>query len=367
MVWAYTFGEYTPDRPLVTVIGVARGAGGFLIIVPAVLLCGLVSVVFPVRAGAVVATARPTAIVAVGDSSASGEGAGDYEPGTRGERGDWCHRSSHAYIRRTGLASTAVNLACSGAASAQVGFGAAPRYTEDSQARRLVGVARSHRVTTVVAQLGANDDPGFGGVVARCVAVFLNPALPACSATLAGQWRGRLAGMAPKVERALRDVRAAMREAGYRDQDYTLVLASYPSPVTESMVAAHGLGCPFRPEDARWGRTVAVPLLSAALAGAADQVGARFLDMSRAAEGHEACSEAGREWQRRLTVNPEAFVRGGPAAIGHLAQESFHLNAAGHGQLAGCLAEFVKAGAAKARCLPGSDGRLHAVRLAPTG
>ncbi|MBO0878381.1 MAG: hypothetical protein J2P19_33850, partial [Pseudonocardia sp.] len=83
---------------------------------PVVLLCGLVSVVFPGRAGAIVATARPTAL---GDSSASGEGAGDHEPGTRGERGGWCHRSSHAYIRRTGLASTSVNLACSGAASAQ--------------------------------------------------------------------------------------------------------------------------------------------------------------------------------------------------------------------------------------------------------
>lgn len=339
----------------------ARHVGRFLLVVPAVLLCGLVSVVFPARAGAIVATARPTAIVALGDSSASGEGAGDYEPGTRGERGDWCHRSSHAYIRRTGLASTSVNLACSGAASAQVGFGAAPRYSEGSQAQRLVAVARSHRVTTVVAQFGANDDPGFGGVVVRCVAAFLNRTLPGCSATLAGEWPGRLAGMAPKVERALRDVRTAMREAGYRDQDYTLVLASYPSPVTESMVAAHGLGCPFRAEDARWGRTVAVPQLSAALAGAADQVGARFLDLSRAAEGHEACTDAGREWQRRLTVNPDVFVQGGPAGVGHLAQESFHLNAMGHGQLAGCLAEFVRAGVAKARCVPGSDGGLHAL------
>lgn len=299
--------------------------------------------------------------MALGDSSASGEGAGDYEPGTGGERGDWCHRSSHAYIRQTGLASTSVNLACSGAASAQVGFGTARRYTEGSQARRLVAVARSHRVTTVVAALGANDDPGFVDVVVRCVAVFLNPALPGCSATLADQWRGRLAGMAPKVERALRDVRAAMREAGYRDQDYTLVLASYPSPVTESMVAAHGLGCPFRAEDARWGRGVAVPQLSAALAGVAEQVGARFLDMSRAAEGLEACTDAGQEWQHRLTVDPEAFVRGGPSGAGHLAQESFHLNAAGHGQLAGCLTEFVKAGGTKARCVPGSDGRLHAL------
>jgi hypothetical protein len=31
----------------------------------------------------------PTAVVVLGDSAASGEGAGDYEPGTRGKDGDW--------------------------------------------------------------------------------------------------------------------------------------------------------------------------------------------------------------------------------------------------------------------------------------
>ncbi|WP_037062657.1 GDSL-type esterase/lipase family protein [Pseudonocardia acaciae] len=335
----------------------ARGVGRFLVIVSAVLL----GVAVPGTAGAIVPAGKQTAIVALGDSSASGEGAGDYEPGTRGERGDWCHRSSQAYVRRTGLASTSVNLACSGAASAHVGFGSARRYTERSQAQRLVEVARAHRVTAVVAQLGVNDDPGFGPAVVRCVAAYLNRALPGCSGELGDQWRGRLAAMAPKVEKALGDVRAAMRQAGYRDQDYTLVLASYPSPVTESMVPAHGLSCPIRVEDARWGRTVAVPQLSAALAGAAEQSGARFLDLSRAAEGREACTSAGPEWQRRLAVNPEALVQGGAGGLSHLAQESFHLNAAGHGQVAGCLAEFVRGTATKARCLAGKDGRLHAV------
>jgi lysophospholipase L1-like esterase len=331
------------------VVGIAVGS----------LALGLVASVAPGSARAAVPS-QPVAVVALGDSSASGEGAGDYEPGTRGERGNWCHRSTHAYIRQTGLAPTAINLACSGATSADVAFGTAGRSPEGSQAARLAQVARDHRVTMIVAQLGGNDDPAFGGSVVRCVTAYLNPSGPGCSTSLATEWPARMAAMAPKASHALDDVRAAMRQAGYRDQDYVLVLASYPSPVTENMVRPHGLvGCPFRADDARWGRTSAVPQLSAALRGVADQVGARFLDLSRATEGHEACTSAGPEWVRRLTVNPKAFVTGGFAAVGHLAQESFHLNAVGHGRLARCLADFVRAGSTSGRCIPGADGALH--------
>ena len=46
--------------------------------------------------------AGPTTVVALGDSAVSGEGAGDYEPGTRGEGGNWCHRSAHAYVHGSG-------------------------------------------------------------------------------------------------------------------------------------------------------------------------------------------------------------------------------------------------------------------------
>src|SRR4051812_26841508 len=56
----------------------------------------------------------PEAVVVLGDSAAAGDGADDYEPGTRGENDNWCHRSVHAYVHRTGLAPESVNLACSG-------------------------------------------------------------------------------------------------------------------------------------------------------------------------------------------------------------------------------------------------------------
>ncbi|MBA2308905.1 MAG: hypothetical protein H0W01_06335 [Pseudonocardiales bacterium] len=297
---------------------------------------------------------RPTAVVALGDSAASGEGAGSYEAGTRGEGGNWCHRSTNAYIQQTGLAEQAVNLACSGAQSADVA----------AQAQRLVDVANRYRVTAIVLQVGASDDPAFGDVVVTCVAAWLNVLRPGCSAGLQAQWPARVAAMAPKVEKAVRDVRAALRKAGYGDGDYTFVLASYASPVTEKMVVLHGVrGCPFRSADAKWGRTVAVPQLSDGLRGVADRTGVRFLDLSRATEDREACSHQLRsnEWQRRLAVTPTAFATGGPAAAGHLAQESFHPNAAGQTQMGGCFGEFVRSTDSRGQCLVGPDGQLHSV------
>lgn len=319
-----------------------------------------------VAAPAAAAAPRPTAVVALGDSAAAGDGAGDYEPGTRGEGGNWCHRSARAYVHRTGLAAASVNLACSGAAAADVAFGGGRHYTEGSQAERLVEVAGRYRVTAVVLQVGANDEAALTATGVACIAAFLDPRLPPCRATLGPLVDRRMAATAGAVRAAVRDVRTAMARAGYGTADYALVLASYASPVGERMVApAPVRGCPYHRADAAWARTVLFPAMSAALRGVAHDTGARFLDLARATEGREACSRAaaGEEWQRRITVDPKAFVYGGVGAAGyHLAQESFHPNAAGHDELGRCLALFVRSGDASGGCLPGPDGRL---RLAP--
>jgi lysophospholipase L1-like esterase len=310
---------------------------------------------------------RPTAVVSLGDSAISGEGAGNYEPGTRGENGNWCHRSLNALIHRTQLAQRTFNLACSGADAANVSLADTSHYTEGSQARRLIDLARQYRVTTVVVQVGANDEPAFADTVLDCVGAWINFFGPSCSSSLSGQWPGRLAAMAPKVEVAVNDVRSAMSQAGYAPGTYNLVLTSYASPFTERMDPTwHGpQGCPIRISDARWGRTTAVPQLSEALRGVATRTGAKFLDLSRATEGKEACSNRSSttgEWQRRVTVDPFAWWYGGLDAIGiHTAQESFHPNATGHAQLGRCLTEFVNSGSGTARCLIGGDGNLHAV------
>jgi lysophospholipase L1-like esterase len=314
------------------------------------------------------ADTRPTAIVSLGDSAISGEGAGSYEPGTEGENGNWCHRSTVALVHRTQVADRTFNLACSGADSANVSLADTVHYTEGSQARRLIDLARQYRVTTVVLQIGANDDPQFADTIVSCIAAWVNPFGPSCKSTLQTQWPARLAAMAPKVESAVADVRSAMAQAGYANSAYSFVLTSYASPLTEKMDKyLHGpQGCPVRLPDAEYGRTVAVPQFSDALRGVATRAGVRFLDFARATEGHEACSNKSGsttgEWQRRITVDPEALVHGGLDAIGiHLAQQSFHPNAAGHAQLGRCVTEFVTSAAPAARCLAGADGNLHAV------
>ncbi|ROP36964.1 GDSL-type esterase/lipase family protein [Saccharothrix texasensis] len=334
-------------------------------VVGALLLTGSTFFAVPVTANAV--DDRPTAVVSLGDSAMSGEGAGSYEPGTAGENGNWCHRSTQSMVHRTQLADRTINLACSGADSANVSLADTVHYTEGSQARRLIDIARQYRVTTVVVQVGANDDVRFADTMVDCVAAWANPFGSSCRSTLEREWSGRLAAMAPKVENALRDVRSAMTQAGYATSAYNLVLTSYASPVTEKMDRyLHGpQGCPLRLADAGYGRTTAVPQLSEALRGVATRSGVKFLDFSRATENREACSKgespAG-EWQRRLTVDPYALVTGGLDAIGlHLAQQSFHPNAAGHEQLGRCITEFVNGGAGSARCLAGADGNLHAV------
>lgn len=352
------------------------GTGATEVAVPTVIcvlrsrrLAALLVVVGTVLAAAVtgitVAAATPAdrqdAVVVLGDSAASGEGAGDYLPGTRGENGDWCHRSPHAYIYAARLAPVAVDLACSGAEAADVDAGGR-HYGEAAQSAQLVGVARHYRVTTVVLQIGGNDAAALVDTGIACIRAFLDVLQPPCRETLGPLVPARMATTAGAVERAVGDVRAAMRTAGYTDRSWRLVLASYAAPITERMIALPALrGCPYSRADARWGRTVLFPALSDTLRGVAARTGAAFLDLDRATEGREACThdDPAQDWQRRVTVDAHALAFGGLDALGfHLAQESFHPTAAAHAAIGQCLAAFVRSGAAEGACVPGSGPAL---------
>jgi hypothetical protein len=337
-----------------------------LLVIPAVIILGVLVLVgdhrFPAPAkipgpppGA------PPVVVSLGDSTISGEGAGDYEPGTDGEHGDWCHRSAHASIHQTGLPYTAINLACSGAPSAQVGFGKQRQYGELSQAERLGQLATRNRVVAVVVAAGANDDPQFSHVLDACVQAWANQNGPGCATTIGPDWQHRIDTMVPKLVRALRDIQSAMFGAGYAPTDYALVVQSYAAPVGPNM--ARDLqnlnGCPLRSEDLRWVRDTAVPVLTAGLRTAARTAGVRFLDLSRAGVGHEACShrDPGQEWFRRLAVEWSDLHNDDRAA--HALQESFHPNASGQAQFGRCLGEFLNTPDRAAACLPNTDGNLH--------
>lgn len=334
-------------------------ASAALVVVVGAVLAVLITAVAPATATA--APARQAAAVVLGDSAASGEGAGDYRSGTRGENGDWCHRSPHAYIYAARLAPVAVDLACSGADAADVDAGGS-HYGEPAQSTQLIGVAQRYRVTTVVLQIGGNDSAALVDTGVACIRAFLDPLVAPCRATLGPLVPARMATTASAVERAVGDVRAAMRTAGYPDGAWRLVLASYASPISERMIPLQAVrGCPYSRADAQWGRTVLFPALSSALRGVAARTGAAFLDLDRATEGREACShdDPAQDWQRRVTVDPRALAFGGLDALGfHLAQESFHPTAAAHAAIGRCLAAFVRSGAATGACVPGPGASL---------
>jgi len=318
------------------------------------------AVVLAVAAAAPASAAPQTAVVALGDSAASGEGAGDYAPGTRGEGGDWCHRSPRAYIQAARLAPVAIDLACSGADTADIT--ATRQYGEPAQVTQLADVARRYRVTTVVLQIGANDDAALVATGVTCIRAFLDVLTPPCRQTVGPLVPQRMAATAAKVEKTVGTVKATMQRAGYGDGAWRLVLASYAAPVTERMIPLNGVqGCPYSRADAQWGRTVLFPALSDALRGVAARTGAAFLDLLRATEGHEACThlDPAQDWQRRVTVDPRALVYGGLDAVGyHLAQESFHPTAAAHAAIGRCLAAFVRSGDATGACVPGGPDGL---------
>lgn len=301
----------------------------------------------------------PRTVVSLGDSTMSGEGVGDYEPGTTGQDGNWCHRSRDAEVDELTVpgVTAKVNLACSGAGAAQVGFGA-----PDSQARQLTALARTNRVVAVVVAVGANDDPHFVDVVSRCTEAWFQQGAAGCANSVGDVWRAHVAAMVPKVAGALRDVRVAMHDAGYPDDAYSLVVQSYAAPVGPDV--RPGLqnlaGCPFRTPDLHWVADTAVPALSAGLRTAAQDAGARFLDLSRAGTGHEACSGTpADEWFTRLSVNFDLLRD--DATAGHALQESFHPNGHGHAEFARCVTAFLATTEPTAACLPDPSGNLSPV------
>src|SRR6476659_6441841 len=189
-------------------------------------LAAVVTAVALALASAAPAAAAPqAAVVALGDSAASGEGAGDYAPGTRGEGGDWCHRSPRAYIQATRLAPVAIHLACAGADTADIT--ATSQYGERPQVAQLAEVARRYRVTTVVLQIGANDDAALVATGVTCIRAFLDVLTPPCRQTVGPLVPQRMAATAAKVEKAVAAVKAVMRDAGYADKTWRFVLASY--------------------------------------------------------------------------------------------------------------------------------------------
>jgi lysophospholipase L1-like esterase len=290
---------------------------------------------------------RPTAAVALGDSFASGEAAGDYE--RRGGAEDPCHRSSVAQIHQAALPGIdrTVNLACSGATTGDVRLGEGGQHGDPPQAEQLRPVAEEYNVELVVVTVGAND-LGWSDLVLDCVLGFL-PTSPGCQETWAPELPALTEEVSARIEGVVADVRGVLRDAGQSDGDYDLVLQSYASPVAReapgmNVVDRVEAGCPLPADAMVWANDELMGALARMAGAAAEASGARFLDLSRAFAGHEVCADTSEVWvaglEADLTVLSAQALGNEDVDMSGL-REAWHPNARGHAQLGRCLARFV--------------------------
>jgi lysophospholipase L1-like esterase len=357
------------------------------------------------------AAARPTAIVAIGDSFISGEGGrwlgnGSEALGTRSgtdraafgcgalgceydaarvygaSEADDCHRSDVAPIESAPIAvDLKVNLACSGAKARDLwpgDEGGTPHFGEPPEADQLAEVAARDQVRMVVVTVGAND-VGFGELVAECALDWArSPAgqPSTCHHEAEAQIRAALTRATRGVTAALHGVRRVMRADGYLRSDYRLVAMGYASPFPEGRWFRYPEdgwsrltegGCPLWNADADWAADQATVDLGAALRDAAAATGAEYLDLTHAFDGHQLCDRRSQrvgaagpspltaEWFRRLS-----FTQGST-------RESLHPNAYGQKVMGMCLGLFFGRPRGDYACADAPGEWLGGVHLAPLG
>ena len=144
-------------------------------------------------AAAPAAVPLPAAVVALGDSFISGEGAGGYEPvadaeGNLQDFPGWsapnnnaffCHRSASASVRQAALPGiqARLNLACSGGRPHDLVSAGSDRpkgRTVAAQLDQMRAVAQTHDIDLVLVGLGSNNSAfTFGDVATKCAYRFI--------------------------------------------------------------------------------------------------------------------------------------------------------------------------------------------------
>jgi lysophospholipase L1-like esterase len=355
------------------------------------------------------AAARPTAIVAMGDSFLSGEGGrwlgnGSEALGTRSgtdraaydcgslgceydaarvygasEAND-CHRSDVAPIKSAPIAvDLRLNLACSGAKARDLwpeAEGGTAHFGEPPEADQLAAVAARDRVRMVVVTVGAND-VGFGELVAECALDWARSPEDepsTCHREAEARIRLALPWATRGVTATLRGVRREMRDDGYERSDYRLLAMGYASPFPEGRWFRYPEdgwsrltegGCPVWNADADWAADRATIDLGDVLRDAAAATGAEYLDLTHAFDGHQLCDRRSQrvgaagpspltaEWFRRLS-----FLQGST-------RESLHPNAYGQKVMGMCLGLLFARPRGDYACADTFGEWLGGVHLAP--
>jgi hypothetical protein len=229
-----------------------------------------------------------------------------------GESIERCHRSKSAEIHIGGGVNS-LNLACSGAKTATAtgtyfkpGLDFYSGSAGVGQARALQTFATSHNVKMVVVSIGGNDF-NFANVVQSCVTDFLTS--PSwwpdyCkddSSVTANFTSSNVSAVKTRIAGALTNVRTAMRNAGYADTAWTMLVQTYPSPIPNGSGFRYSQsgytrqstgGCGFWNADADWANSTALPTINNTVTSAITQAGisnAKVLNLANTFNGRRLC------------------------------------------------------------------------------
>jgi hypothetical protein len=306
-----------------------------------------------------------------------------------------CHRSeaAEAYI---GGGVNGVNFACSGAKTStftdgdgnfKPGLDFYNSGGQQGQALMLQNYAATHNVKMVNVSIGGNNF-GFAGIVQSCVVDFLTS--PSwwkdyCnddSSVTANFTSSNITTQTNAIKNALLNLRTAMRNAGYADGSWSIIVQNYMSPLSGSSTYRYSEsgytrqstgGCGFWNADADWANGYALPTINSSVTNAANQAGianTKLLNLANAFNGRRLCENtvglieekglAG--WWSTGAVDKTEWInqiRTVSTCCGsnYYIQESIHPNYWGQGALANCLTLAWNGGAVRGgTCTRGANG-----------
>ncbi|MFC9285164.1 hypothetical protein [Streptomyces sp. NPDC057052] len=204
-----------------------------------------------------------------------------------------------------GTALPVINIACHGATSENIWRGQTGGkwlQGEQPQSDQLAWVAQNKNVRAITLSIGAGD-VGLDRILTDCVNAWVYPLQPRCNGAKRGEFTRSLPAAMEKVDKAVQEIRTVMSAAGYEQNDYSLVLQSYPSPLPNSSeinqpefgTARTDYGCGMWDADLDWVDKELIPELGRQISMVAASNGADFINMKDALQGHEVCSKGSRQ------------------------------------------------------------------------
>ena len=193
--------------------------------------------------------------------------------------------------------------------------------------------ARSHDVKMVVVGIGGNDFD-FATVISSCVGDFLTSTAGHPNYCHDDPWvrasftPAKVAVVKARIATGLRNVRTAMRQAGYADSAWSMVVQNYASPIPpaagfryrQTKLARQAIGgCGFWDKDADWANRTALATINSTVRRRGGRLRHRRGEATRPLRGLQRPA-AVREGRRAVrgggAEQLDAARRGGPDRVG---------------------------------------------------